>query len=110
MTETPNTPTIQPKQIDTPLPCKADLQLLLWNNCKYLKDTIELLKTSDRKVSKKYGVIVALMNAQSGYAKVLLESMKEDTPATQNIIIDVTESAKSLISVSKQHKAQDHVS
>lgn len=75
MTETQKTLTEQPKQAIPPN--RADIQLMLWNNCKYITQLIDDFKQDRKKPSKKYTSIVYFMQTQNGLAKTLLDSIKD---------------------------------
>lgn len=75
MTETQKTLTEQPEQ---PIPpTRADIQLMLWNNCKYITQLIDDFKTDRKKPSKKWTSIVYFMQTQNGLCKTLLDSIKD---------------------------------
>jgi len=76
MTETQKTLTDQPKQPDNP-PSRAEIQLMLWNNCKYITQIIDDFKTDKKKPSKKWTNLVYFMREQNGLCKTLLDSIKD---------------------------------
>lgn len=76
MTETQKTLTEQPKQPDNP-PSRAEIQLMLWNNCKYITQLIDDFKQDRKKPSKKWTNLVYFMREQNGLCKTLLDSIKD---------------------------------
>ncbi len=75
MTEIANQPQQQPQQPNPPT--RAEIQLILWNNCRYIGEIIEDFKTGKKAPSKKWSQIVYLMQGQNTLLKTLLESIKD---------------------------------
>lgn len=75
MTETVNNPTEQPKQ-DNP-PTRAEIQLMLWNNCKYINQLIDDMKAGRKLPAKKYTNLIYFMQGQNAMCKTLLDSIKD---------------------------------
>lgn len=77
MTETSFKPQTENKPTDSPVVTRAEIQLMLWNNCKYITQLIDDFKTDRKKPSKKWTNLVYFMREQSGICKTLLESIKD---------------------------------
>lgn len=59
-------------------PSRADIQLLLWSNCKYITQLIDDYKTDKKKPSKKWTSIMYFMQTQNSISKTLLDSIKDN--------------------------------
>ena len=65
------------KPSDSPIVTRAEIQLMLWDNCKYLNVIINDFKDGKKAPSKKWNSIVYLMQGQNTLLKTLLDSIKD---------------------------------
>ena len=77
MAETTTQPQNSVKPSDSPIVTRAEIQLMLWDNCKYINQIIDDFKTEKKKPSKKWTNLVYFMREQSGICKTLLDSIKD---------------------------------
>jgi hypothetical protein len=75
MSENVNQSTEQPKQ-DSP-PSRAEIQLMLWDNCKYISQLIDDMKAGRKLPAKKYTNLIYFMQGQNAMCKTLLDSIKD---------------------------------
>ncbi|MFA5365977.1 MAG: hypothetical protein WC325_12410 [Candidatus Bathyarchaeia archaeon] len=75
MTEPQNNPQEQLKK-GTP-PSRVEIQLMLWDNCKYITELIADFKANRKQPCKKWTNIVYFMQSQNALGKTLLDSIKD---------------------------------